>query len=452
MVQSAPVRPKINTKPTQPARSRALRPPRARGQAARSVGAPARVSGDTRESVRRSDRLVVELGCGVTVYPSRGEGDVWRAVWSEGGRRRYREAVTEQGLAVKLEKVIERLTADAPNMERPGADLIAFYLDPDRLPADRRWSRKHAHTQARLCERFAVPVIGGLACQDITTGHMQQIVNAAPTPGEGARARGMISALVGAGIAGGYLASPRLKEVHWQAGDRLLPPPRVTVAGESVLFIDPAEIPAAADVAALGQALGAGRRGGLDELMAHTAAYTGLRWGELAALTVGQVNQAARVITVDRKVAEIAGHLYLEAPKNRKRRQTIYPTATPAGYPLADRLAARAAQARAEQHAGANPLGLIFPSPQGKYWRSSNFHRNVLKRAYHAARWRDPAGNGHWTWHSLRHVFCTTALFTWKLDATDVSRMAGHANSRITLDMYIGTTAGVLDRARTATQ
>jgi hypothetical protein len=37
-------------------------------------------------------------------------------------------------------------------------------------------------------------------------------------------------------------------------------------------------------------------------------------------------------------------------------------------------------------------------------------------------------------------VFCTTALFTWKLDATDVSRMAGHANYRITLDMYVGTT------------
>lgn len=43
------------------------------------------------------------------------------------------------------------------------------------------------------------------------------------------------------------------------------------------------------------------------------------------------------------------------------------------------------------------------------------------------------------------------ALFTWKLDATDVSRMAGHANVRITLDMY-GSTAGVLERARTVTE
>ena len=144
--------------------------------------------------------------------------------------------------------------------------------------------------------------------------------------------------------------------------------------------------------------------------------------------------------------------MYVEAPKNRKQRRTIYPRTTPAGYPLAERLAARIEQARAGQAAGTNPLGLMFPSPRGTYWRSSNFARRVLAPAYLAAGWRDPRGGGDWTWHSLRHVFCTTALFTWKLDATDVSAMAGHANIRITLDMYVGTTSGVLDRARTATE
>jgi hypothetical protein len=89
--------------------------------------------------------------------------------------------------------------------------------------------------------------------------------------------------------------------------------------------------------------------------------------------------------------------------------------------------------------------------PTGKLWRSSNFNRNVLKPAYQAVGWRDANGNSRWTWHSLRHVFCTTALFTWKLEATDVSCMAGHANVRTTLLMYVGTTAGVLDRARKAT-
>jgi integrase len=354
-------------------------------------------------------------------------------------------------VAAKLEKVKERLSAGAGNMERPGADLIAHYLDPGRLPVEDRWSRKHAHTQRRLCERFAAPVIGTVTCQDITTWHTQQIVNTAPTAGEGNRVRGMISALVAAGIEGGYLTNPRLAKVHWQAVGRPLAAPRVSVAGESGLWIDPTEIPADDDIGKLGQALAAGRHSDRDELMASTAAYSGLRWGELTALTIAQVDQAARVIAVDRKVVEVAGHLYIEAPKNRKSRRTIYPRLTPSGYPLAERLAARAEAARAEQGAGVNPLGLIFPSPKFKLGRSSNFNRNVLQRAYAAAGWRDSAGNGRWTWHSLRHVFCTTALFTWKLDATDVSCMAGHANVRTTLLMYVGTTVGVLDRGRQAT-
>jgi hypothetical protein len=99
--------------------------------------------------------------------------------------------------------------------------------------------------------------------------------------------------------------------------------------------------------------------------VANTAAYSGRLWGELAALTTGQVDEAGRVIAVDRKVVEVGGYLYVEAPKNLKLRRTIYPRLAPGGYPLAERLAARAEQARGEQEDGANPLGLIFPSPAG---------------------------------------------------------------------------------------
>ena len=90
--------------------------------------------------------MVMEVAGGVTVYPARGAGDRWRAVWYEGGRRRQCQSVSEAGLAAKLEKVTERLAADAPGLERPGADLIAFYLSPDRHPAGRAWPRKHADT------------------------------------------------------------------------------------------------------------------------------------------------------------------------------------------------------------------------------------------------------------------------------------------------------------------
>ena len=75
---------------------------------------------------------------------------------TENGRRRQCEAVTEAELAAKLEKVTERLRADAPNMERPGADLIAHYLDPDRLPVGRAvvpQARRHPAAAVRAVRR-----------------------------------------------------------------------------------------------------------------------------------------------------------------------------------------------------------------------------------------------------------------------------------------------------------
>ena len=158
-----------------------------------------------------------------------------RGGWGTGGVRCGRrmapapcEAATEEKLAAKLAKVTERLTADAPNLERPGADLIAYYLSPGRHPAARPWSAKHADTQRRLCQRFAAPVIATITCQDIKVADMQKAVNAAPTAGEGARLHRCLSAMVTAGIRGGYLTNPRLREVYWQAAR----PARARPAGQ----------------------------------------------------------------------------------------------------------------------------------------------------------------------------------------------------------------------------
>jgi hypothetical protein len=67
MARSALAEAKINTNPTQPARSRARRVryvPKSR--AARGA---ARVAGDARESVRDTARVVAEMECGILVYP-----------------------------------------------------------------------------------------------------------------------------------------------------------------------------------------------------------------------------------------------------------------------------------------------------------------------------------------------------------------------------------------------
>jgi len=71
-----------------------------------------------------------------------------------------------------------------------------------------QWPRKQADNQRRLCQRSAVPVIGAVACPDITTSHTQKIVNAAPAAGEGDRVHRMLSAMIGAGILTGSRAVP----------------------------------------------------------------------------------------------------------------------------------------------------------------------------------------------------------------------------------------------------
>jgi hypothetical protein len=119
---------------------------------ARPGDQPARatlIAGGSERAATRGGGEVISLECGITVYPARSEAGRWRAVWYEDGRREQCEAPSEEKLAAKLDKVRIRLEADAPKMRQPGAALIAHYLDPDRLPAGKRWSRKHAHTQER---------------------------------------------------------------------------------------------------------------------------------------------------------------------------------------------------------------------------------------------------------------------------------------------------------------
>jgi len=64
-----------------------------------------------------SARVVVEAECGILVYPPEEAGEPWRATFTENGRRRFRQAMTEAELAAKLEKVTERLRAGAADME-----------------------------------------------------------------------------------------------------------------------------------------------------------------------------------------------------------------------------------------------------------------------------------------------------------------------------------------------
>ena len=138
MTQTTPAQTKIPTESPQPSRQGAAR---AAGRP-KKASSPARarvLAGSIGRAATRGGGEVIEMECGITVYPARSEGGRWRAVWNEAGERQQCEAATEAKLAPKLEKVAERLQSDAPNMRRSGSDLIAHYLDLDRLPVKDRW-------------------------------------------------------------------------------------------------------------------------------------------------------------------------------------------------------------------------------------------------------------------------------------------------------------------------
>jgi hypothetical protein len=114
MALAAPAKSKINTEATQLTSNQIAQRGQSGGKAARNTRGAVRMAGDARDPVR----VVVEVGCGIVVYPPEEAAMPWRAVFAENGRRRYRQAMTEAELAAKVERVKERLAAGAANLER----------------------------------------------------------------------------------------------------------------------------------------------------------------------------------------------------------------------------------------------------------------------------------------------------------------------------------------------
>ena len=398
-------------------------------------------------------RDVLETPEGIVIYPPLPGDDsgAWRAYWYEpDGRRRFCRAASEEAMAKKLEPVKVRLRFESALTEEPGSALVAYYLSAGRHPAGKQWSPSHLSKQRSYCEKYILPVIGHVRCDKIRVAHMQQAVNLPNTPDGGRRVAKTIGSMVRLGIQAGYLTNPRLAKVHWQTGECEVAQSSTVapIAGQSSAFISPDQIPGHSSIATLASAMAQKRLAPWwYELMPYAAAYSGMRIGEMLALEVGDVAALQRTINVAWQVIEVDGKLLRVRPKGGKVRTTVYPALTPTGYGLAEAMKRRAQEAIDEQGEGTNPHGLMFPAPRGGHFWPSNFDNRVAMPAYRRAGWRDADSAGTWTWHSLRHVFCTTALTEWRLSLADVAALAGHTSGRITLETYLGSPVGTLSRA-----
>jgi integrase len=171
-------------------------------------------------------------------------------------------------------------------------------------------------------------------------------------------------------------------------------------------------------------------------------AYTGLRWGEMAALTWECIDGERKRLEVVRSLSEVRGELVLSSPKNHERRSVPIPQF------VVEFLAAQSPEeSRAE---------LIFRGADGAPLRAGNFRNRVFNAAVLRCQATDTSFP-RVTPHDLRHTAASLAVSA-GANVKAVQRMLGHASAAMTLDVYadlfdddLDAVATVLDdRARAA--
>ena len=150
-----------------------------------------------------------------------------------------------------------------------------------------------------------------------------------------------------------------------------------------------------------------------------TAAYAGLRWGELAGLKVERLNPLRASVHVIEQVTEVSGQLSWGPPKTAAGQRSVILPASLAKL-LGEHVTTEAVVRS----------GLVFPSPNGAVLRRTNFRRRVWLPAVTAARL--PAVL---RFHDLRHTAVALAIAEGAHPKAIQERM-GHASVSITLDRY----------------
>jgi site-specific recombinase XerC len=144
-------------------------------------------------------------------------------------------------------------------------------------------------------------------------------------------------------------------------------------------------------------------------------AYTGTRWGEMAALRVGRIDFLRRRASIVESVTAVKGRLEWGTPKDHERRDLPLPRF------LADALAAHVA--------GKDRDELVFTGEKGGVLRAQVFQRAVLTRGAAAI------GVKGLHPHELRHTAASLAIAS-GANIEVVQTLLGHESATMTLDLY----------------
>lgn len=144
-------------------------------------------------------------------------------------------------------------------------------------------------------------------------------------------------------------------------------------------------------------------------------AYTGVRWGEMAALCVGRLDLMRRRAEIAQSVTPVRGVLTWGRPKGHERR------AVPIPRFLVGELAVHVA--------GKDPGGLVFTGERGGVLRAQVFQRAAFTAA------AETLGVPGLHPHELRHTAASLAIAA-GANVKVVQTMLGHKSATMTLDLY----------------
>lgn len=156
----------------------------------------------------------------------------------------------------------------------------------------------------------------------------------------------------------------------------------------------------------------------------HVLGYTGLRWGEAAALRVGRVDVLRGRLEIAEAMTEVNGRAVFGPPKTHQRRAVTVPA-------FLRRDLIRACK-------GKGPDDFVFPGARGGVLRVGVFRRAHFDAAVTAA------GVDGFTPHSLRHAAASFAIAS-GASVKAVQEMLGHASATQTLDRYAALFPAELD-------
>ena len=163
-----------------------------------------------------------------------------------------------------------------------------------------------------------------------------------------------------------------------------------------------------------------------------TLLFTGMRIGEVAAVTVADCDLDAGLIRVSKTASPgRRGEIVVGPTKNGKTR--LVP------------IAAQLRPVIEDACEGKSPDDRAFPGPNGGFLSSKNLSRAIKWPVIRGAVKRFPAGEAPLHWHDLRHTALTN-LALGGLVMPDLMAVAGHSTLQVT-QRYLNTKADAAQRA-----